>query len=43
MNHLVKLSLIFLQEFLEGEKERFDTDLDENKDGFLNENEVRTR
>jgi len=28
------------KEFLEGEKERFDTDLDENKDGFLNENEV---
>merc|ERR1712150_332627 len=28
------------KEFLEGEKERFDTDLDENKDGFLNDNEV---
>merc|ERR1712203_477364 len=28
------------KEWLKGEKERFDTDLDENKDGVLDENEV---
>ena len=36
---IVKVYLYF-QEWLKSEKERFDTDLDENKDGTLDENEV---
>ena len=30
------------QDWLVSEKERFDTDLDENKDGVLDDNEVNT-
>ena len=39
-DEIMKKFIIF-QEWLKNEKERFDTDLDENKDGSLDENEVK--
>ena len=40
MYFVIMKAHLYFQEWLKSEKERFDTDLDENKDGTLDENEV---